>query len=206
MKLVVFGATGKTGIEVVKQSLAQGHEVTAFVRDPQKLSLTDERLRIAVGDGLDLDAVTAAIQGHDTVVCSLGSSSLGKTTIRSAGTANIIEGMGTHQVNRLIAVTAMGVAESWPTLSTAAKLFFGTMLRNVRQDHEKQEALIRASDLDWTIVRPSGLTDGPRTGQYDSGENIRAKSSQIARADVADFILKELDSSANIRKAITITN
>lgn len=206
MKLIVFGATGKTGMEVVRQALAEGHEVTAFVRDPSKMSLTDERLRLAAGDALDLGAVTSAVMGHDAVVCSLGSNSLGKSDIRSAGTDNIIKGMDASQVTRLIAVTAMGVAESWPTLSFAAKAFFSTVLRNVRIDHEEQEALIRASKVAWTIVRPSGLTDGPRTGQYDAGENIRAKSSQIARADVADFILKELDSGANIGKAITVTN
>jgi len=206
MKLVVFGATGKTGGEIVKQSLAQGYEVTAFVRDPSKLTLEHSDLKVTTGDIYDLSAVTQAIQSQDAVICSLGTSDLGKTTVRSEGTANIIKAMKEKHVQRLVVVSAMGVAESWSTLSFVNKLFFATLLRGSQQDHEKQEVVVKESELDWTIMRPSGLTDSPLTGSYSIGENILGKTSRIGRADVAHAIIKELDDNAFVHKAPTITN
>jgi len=207
MKLAVFGASGKTGIEIVKQALEQGHAVTAFVRDPFRLSIEDESLTLVVGDAFDLASVDKAVQGQDAVICALGAGSeLKKTTVRTTGTINIISGMQKNNVKRLMAVTAMGVGESWDTLSLVNKFFFATLLKSSRDDHETQEAAVKESGLDWTIIRPSGLTDTPRTGIYEVGENIPAATSKIARADIADLILKELEQNALIGKAVTITN
>ena len=206
MKLVIFGATGKIGQEIVKQSIAQGNEVTAFVRDPSKIALNNNNLKIMTGDIYELTAVTQAVQGQDAVICSLGSNDLGKTTVRSEGTANIINAMKEKHVNRLVVVSAMGVGESWSTLSFVNKLFFATLLSSARQDHEKQEVVVKESDLDWTVIRPSGLTDTPLTGSYAIGENIPAKTSKIARADVAHAIIKELHDNTYLHKAVTITN
>ena len=206
MKLVVFGATGKTGKEIVKQSLAQGCEVTAFVRDPSKMTLEHGDLKVIKGDIFEFTAVTQAIQGQDAVICSLGTSELGKTTVRSEGTANITKAMKENHVNRLVVVSAMGVAESWSTLSIVNKLFFATLLRSSRQDHEEQEFVVKESDLDWTIIRPSGLTDTPQTESYAIGENIIGKTSKIARADVAHAIIKEIHDNTFVHRAVTITN
>lgn len=206
MKIVVFGATGKTGKEIVKQSLVRGDEVTAFVRGPSKMKLEHDDLKIITGDVHEYSAVTRAIQGQDAVICSLGTSELGKTNVCSKGTANIIRAMKENQVKRLIVVTAMGVGESWSTLSFVNKLFFATLLRNARQDHEKQEVVVRESDLDWTIIRPSGLTDTALTESYAIGEKISVKTSQIARADVAHAIIKEIHDETFMYKAVTISN
>jgi putative NADH-flavin reductase len=206
MKLVVFGATGKTGQEIVKQSLSQGYKVTAFVRDPSKMTLEHGDLKIIKGDIYEFTAVKQAVQGQDAVICSLGTSELGKTTVRSEGTANIIRAMKENHVNRIVVVTAMGVAESWSTLSFVNKLFFATLLRNTREDHEKQEVFVKESNLDWTIIRPSGLTDTPLTESYDIGESIQGKTSRIARADVAHAIIKEVHDNTFVHKAVTITN
>ena len=205
MKLVVFGSTGKTGVELVKQSLALGFDVTAFLRDTSRMPFTDECLHCMTGDVLNLIDVQKAVQEQDAVVCALGSNSLSKTSIRSEGTANIIKAMKENNVTRLVVISAMGVAESWSTLSFINKLFFATLLCT-RQDHEKQEVLVKKSELDWTIVRPSGLVDTPVTESYNIGENILAKTSKISRADVAHFILKELIENAIVNKAVTITN
>jgi putative NADH-flavin reductase len=99
----------------------------------------------------------------------------------------------------------MGTGDSWDTLSLVNKFFYATLLKSSREDHEAQETVVRESALNWTIIRPSGLTDDPRTGVYEVGENISAKTSKIARADVADLILKELQQNAFVRKAVTIT-
>ena len=207
MNLAIFGATGGTGQQVVKAALAQEHTVTAFVRDPKRLSIQDQRLQIVTGDVFDPEAVAKAVINQDAVICALGGGrDLKKTTVRATGTEHIIQGMQAYQVKRLVVVTAMGIGESWNTLSAVNKIFFATALSSARSDHEKQEKAVKASGLDWTIIRPSGLTDGPQTGEYQFGETIRAKSSTIARADVADLMLKALEDDQLIRKAVTITN
>jgi len=207
MKLAIFGATGNTGIELVKQALEEGHTVSAFVRDPARLAIEDSNLTLVTGDVFDAASVTQAVQGQDAVVCALGAGSeLKKTTIRTTGTINIISGMQENNLKRLVVVTAMGVGESWDNLSLFNKFFFATLLKSSRDDHETQEAAVKESGLDWTIIRPSGLTDTPRTGVYEVGENISAATSKIGRADVADLILKELEQNKRIGKAVTITN
>ena len=207
MNIAVFGATGKTGLEVVKQALEGGHQVTAFVRDSARLEIENGNLAVITGDVFDESTVTEAVKGQDAVVCALGAGSdLKKTTVRANGTVNIIKGMKKNNVKRLLVVTAMGVGESWDTLSVINKFFFAVLLKSSREDHEAQEAAVKESGLDWTIIRPSGLVDTPRTGVYDFGENIPAKTSKIARADVADLILKELEQNANIGKSLTISN
>lgn len=206
MKVLVFGATGKTGLEIVKQCLDQSFDVTAFVRDPQRLTVTHEKLKHKVGDVNDEQNVVKAIEQHDAVVCALGAgNSLKETTVRTVGTQNIIQGMKQHKVTRLIVVSAMGVGESWKTLSVINKLFFALFLKHSRKDHEAQEKAVKQSGLAWTIVRPSGLKDDPKSGYYVAKEHIKAKKAIIARADVADLIVKELIEPKLIGKAVTIT-
>jgi len=207
MNIAVFGATGKTGLEVVKQALEGGHQVTAFVRDPARLEMENDNLSVVTGDVFDSAAVAEVIKGQDAAICALGAGSdLKKTTVRTTGTINIIQAMQQQKVKRLLVVTAMGVGESWDTLSVINKFFFAVLLKSAREDHEAQEAAVKESGLDWTIIRPSGLVDTPRTGVYDFGENIPAKTSKIARADVADLILKVLGDNNQIGKALTISN
>ena len=206
MKLAIFGATGNTGVELVKQALEKGHQVTAFVRDPSRLSIKHNQLNLVTGDVFDPASVAEAVQNQDAVVCALGARDLKKTTIRATGTTNIIQAMKQHGVQRLLVVTSMGTGDSWNTLSLINKFFYATLLKSSREDHEAQETVIRKSGLDWTIIRPSGLTDEPRTGVYEVGENIPAKTSKIARADVADLIVKELEQNVLVHKAVTITN
>lgn len=207
MQITIFGATGKTGIELVNQALEKGHAVTAFVRDPARLAVEDESLTIIEGDIFDPSSVARAVQGKDAVICTLGAGSdLKKTSVRTDGTVNIINGMKEYNVNRLIVISAMGVGDSWDTLSLLNKFVFATLLKSSREDHEAQESAVRDSGVDWTVIRPSGLTDTPRTGSYEVGENISATTYKIARADVADLVLKELEQNKLIGKAVTITN
>lgn len=205
MKITIFGATGGTGVEVVKQALEGGHTVTAFVRTPGVLAEQD-RLKVVIGDIHNPIDVEQAISGQDAIVCALGSRDLKKTTIRTEGTRSIINAMIKHHVRRLIVVSAMGIGESWTSLSLVNKAFFAILLKSAREDHETQEAAVKASGLDWIIIRPSGLVNTPRTGIYSVGESIRTKTSQISRADLADLILKNLEATELVHKAVTITN
>ena len=206
MKLTIFGATGGTGTEVVKQALERGHLATAFVGNPAQLVDMGDGVAIVTGDIHDVASVEKAVQGQDAVICALGARDLKKTMIRTEGTVNIISAMKNQNVGRLLVVSAMGVGESWDSLSLINKLFFAILLKSARADHEAQEAAVKSSGLAWTIIRPSGLVNTPCTGVYSVGENIRARTSQISRADVADLILNELEKQALVHKAVTITN
>ena len=139
MKLVIFGATGTVGAQVVQQALEQGHAVTAFVRNLAKLDLQHPRLSFAQGDVMDASAVEQAIRGQDAVICVLGSGKQLKSTIRSEGTRQIIRSMEKVGVRRLICQSTLGTGDSWAQrhthldlISALAILFFLTV--NLRHE------------------------------------------------------------------------
>ena len=195
MKLVVFGATGNVGQQVVKQALEQGHEVIAFARNPLKLQIKHPKLQLFQGDVMDSARVEQALQGQDIVVCTLGSGKKLSGKVRSQGTQNIIEAMKKCAMKRLICQTTLGVGESWGSLNFYWKyVMFGFILRKVFADHQIQEDMVQNSGLDWTIIRPRAFIEGELTGQYRHGFPGTDKTSKltITHADVADFILKQL--------------
>lgn len=203
MKLVIFGSTGSIGRQLVKQALEQGHAVTAFARDPAKLDIQHANLKVFQGDAMDAASVEKAVQGQDAVLCVLGSGGKRKGTIRSEGTRQIIHAMEKAGVRRFICQTTLGVGDSQGNLNFFWKyIMFGAILRDVFADHEKQENYVRQSRLDWTIVRPGAFTDGNRTGKYRHGFPGTDKTTKlkISRADVADFIVKQLADDSYLYK------
>jgi putative NADH-flavin reductase len=208
MKLVIFGSTGGTGRQVVQQALDQGHMVTAFARDPNKINIKHSNLRIVQGDVMDAISVEQAIRGQDAVVCVLGAGKQLKGTVRSEGTQQIIRAMQKVGVRRLICQSTLGAGDSWGSLNFFWKyVMFGFILRHVFADHEKQENEVRQSNLAWTIIRPGAFVDGDRTGNYRYGFPGTDKSSKlkISRADVADFILKLLANDTYIHKTPSVS-
>lgn len=209
MKTIVFGATGTVGKLAVEKLLAEGHEVTAFARSPQKLNIGHPNLTLRAGDALDADAAANAIAGHDAVIVTLGAGMSRKSMVRSKGTMNIIHGMQQHGVTRLIAQSTLGAHESWDNLNFFWKrIMFGALLRPVFKDHELQEQLVRASGLDWTLVRPSAFEDGPAKGTFKEGfgprePNLKLK---IARADIAAFLTRQLNDLRYTHQAVAISN
>jgi uncharacterized protein YbjT (DUF2867 family) len=209
MKVIVFGATGTIGRVAVQQMLEDGHEVTAFARNPKKLDFEDPRLTFVAGNAFSEDVVASAIEGQDAVVVALGSGKSRKSVIRSVGTANIIRGMQAHGVTRLICQSTLGAHESWGNLNFLWKyIMFGVLLRPVFLDHELQETLVRVSGLNWTIVRPSGFTDGPATGAFKQNinPNDRNLTLKITRADVAKFLARQLTDLEYMHRAVGISN
>lgn len=202
MKVVVFGATGSIGRQIVMQALSLGHEVTAFVRNPQKLNdLPHSSLRLTGGDVFNIDEVRSAVKGQDAVLCALGAGRKGG--VRAEGTRNIIKAMKQEGVKRLVCQTTLGAGDSRGNLNFFWKhIMFGWLLKEAFKDHEIQERYIRESQLEWTIVRPGAFTDGPLTGTYRHGFSGAEKAIKlkISRADVADFMLKQLDSDEYINK------
>ncbi|MDJ0582613.1 NAD(P)-dependent oxidoreductase [Crocosphaera sp.] len=194
MKLVVFGATGNIGQQVVKQALEQGHEVTAFARNPLKLDIKHPKLQLFQGDVMDNARVEQALQGQEIVVCTLGSGKNLSGNVRSKGSENIIKAMKKCGIKRFICQSTLGVGESWENLNFYWKyIMFGFILRKVFADHERQEDMVQNSGLDWTIIRPGAFIEGELTGQYRHGFPGTDKTSKltITHADVADFILKQ---------------
>lgn len=208
MQLVIFGATGTVGRQVVQQALEQGHTVTAFARNLAKLDIQHPQLSFAEGDVMDASAVEQAIQGQDAVVCVLGSGKKLTGTIRSEGTQQIIQAMKKAGVRRLICQSTLGTGDSWSNLDFYWKyIMFSFILRQVFADHERQEALVKGSNLDWTIVRPSAFIDGPRTGRYRHSfpSTDRDITLQISRADVADFILKQISDQSSVHQTPSLS-
>jgi putative NADH-flavin reductase len=201
MKVAVFGATGTIGRQLIEQALEQGHTVTAFVRDPAKLDIKSPYLKVVRGDVLDPASVEKAVQGQDAVLCSIGAGRKG--TVRSEGTRNIVRAMEKAGVRRLICQSSLGVGDSRGNLNFLWKyVMFGVLLRDAFKDHVLQENFVKQSRLDWTIVRPAAFTDGERTGNYHHGFPGTRNGLQlkISRADVADFMLKQLGDSTYLRK------
>ncbi|NKY27322.1 NAD(P)-dependent oxidoreductase [Nocardia gamkensis] len=207
MKIAVFGATGTVGRLVVEQALREGHEVTAFTRSAASVTQRHDRLRVVEGDVLDTNSVQRAVQGQDAVLISLGNGRKG--VVRAGGTAAIIDAMNRTGVKRLICQTTLGVGDSRGNLNFLWKyVMFGLLLRPAYADHVRQEEYVLASDLDWTIVRPSAFTDGPATGSYRRGfpAGERGLSLKIARADIADFMIEQLTDTTYLRQAPGISN
>jgi putative NADH-flavin reductase len=205
MRLLIIGATGGTGRELVKQALERGHLVTAFVRTPEKLRFAHERLTVVRGDVLDRSSVEAAVRGHDAVVSALGHKRwFYPTRILSAGTANILGAMQACGVRRFVCETSLGLGESCGRMGLYYTLFvIPVILPLYYWDKRRQERLIRASRLDWVIVRPGVLTNGRRRGVYEHGPKVGhwLWTVRISRADAADFMLSQISSDRYLRSA-----
>jgi len=203
MKLALFGATGGTGEQIAQQALAAGHTVSVLVRDPAKLKRQDAKLTVITGNVLTQADVDKTVAGADAVICTLGNTRNNPDMVVSRGTQQVITAMQQQGIPRLLVVSSLGVGDSKQNLSLILRLLMQTFLRKVFKDKEAQEQLVRNSGLTWTIVRPGGLTDEPRTGSYQVGVDSTLRG-RVSRADVADFVLRELTRNAFIGQAPAI--
>ena len=188
MKIAIFGASGRTGILTVYQALNKGHLVTAFARKPSSVTIQHKNLRVIQGDILEYEKVKQAVEGQDVIISALGVESRKPTTVLSEGTRNILRAMEECKVSRFICMSSAGI------LGNDAGILFGKIimplfLKQVFIDKVRQMKIIQEANLDWVIVRPTSLTDAPKTGKYKItlGPPV---SRRIPRADVADFMLK----------------
>lgn len=198
MKILVIGATGATGQEIVKQALEARHQVTALVRDPAKVHFLPSVQKV-VGNVLDAKSLHRAVAGQEAVISSLGSGATGpfkELTKLSEGTRNLVRAMQAENVKRLVCITGIGAGESkghgpwWYDW-----LVQPLVLRGVYVDKTRQEAVVRQSGLDWTLVRPGALTNGPAKGSAAVRvvtDLSGVHAGFISRADVAAFCLREL--------------
>lgn len=199
MKVAVFGATGGTGRRVVESALAQGHEVTALVRDPAKLAISNPALTVVTGNVMDAAAVEKTLSGAAAAVVSLGNTSNNPERVVSEGTKVVLAGMKKLGVPRIVVVSSLGVGDSKDRVPFFFKALMKGPLKKTMEDKELQEAAVKASGLEWIIVRPGGLTDGPATGKYKAGTTVSA--GQVSRADVAEFTVRQLTDDTYLRQA-----
>jgi putative NADH-flavin reductase len=204
MKVIVFGATGATGKVLVSQARAHGHDVTAMARHPEAITPGDG-VKVLRGDARDSASVKAAIAGQDAVLGALGSRSLGKSDLLQRSSGNIIAAMNENGVRRLIILGAAGALHD-PSKHqgvfgrTVMRVLLRTLLKNVSRDQAAQERQVEASGLDYTIVRPPFLTNGAATGRYRVAlDGLPARWSAISRADVAAFMVEQLDAATHVR-------
>jgi putative NADH-flavin reductase len=195
VKILVFGANGPTGREVVAQARGLGDEVTEFVRAVD-------------GDATDPAAVGQAVPGHDAVVSALGRRrSFSSAHLMERAMRAIVPAMQRAGVRRLVVVSAFGVGETWRDAPLVLRLMHRTVLRDIFADKKVAQDYVQATPLDWTFVYPVALTDGPRTGRYRVGERLELRGiPTISRADVADFIARELHAPQYVRRTAIVSS
>jgi uncharacterized protein YbjT (DUF2867 family) len=202
MRVTVFGAAGGTGRRVVDEALAAGHVVTVLVRDPVKLGDVDPRVTVEVGDARDPEVVARVVAGAQGVISAIGGPGTGRSTAITDAMTTIVAGLPAG--TRLLAVSTVGAGDSGKQMPRAVRMTVMLMLRNAIADHNGQERAIIASDLDWTIARCVGLTDGPATGEVHVGTGGRVGGSRIARAAVARWLVEQLEDSTYSRQAVSL--
>ena len=204
MKVLVFGANGATGRLVVDEALAEGHRVSAFVRGASAPFPDD--VRVITGDATDMRAVRTAMPGHDAVICTLGVRNAlrsGRLIERSLG--EIVPAMELAEAPRLIVMSALGVGATFAQAPLVPRILYRVMLSDIFADKQRGERMVEASILDWTIVHPPLLTDGPLTGAYRAGEELPlAGFPKISRANVAHFMVEALGAAAWSRRHVIV--
>ena len=207
MKVLIIGAAGKSGRAVVKQALAAGHDVAAFVHKT-KGYLPDSNVRVIQGDARDRSAMDSAMLGQEAVIDTIGGKlSFKTTTLEASAVATIIASMQSSGVRRLVVISVIGEGESVANTNWYGCLFLATLLRSEMKDKAAMEAIVDASGLDWIIVRLPFLNDDPGTGNIhvfsaETGEVAR----KLTRTNLAAFMVAQLSSDGHLQKAVAIAN
>lgn len=178
----------------------------AFARNLKAVTQKDPRLTVVRGDVLDRAAVERAVMGYDAVLSALGIKPWTREPVLLEGTRNILAAMEKHGVRRFICESSFGVGDSKDDTDWFTNFMIGLLMGRLFEQKARQEELIRQSKVEWSIVRPARLTNGPRTGKYRDGEHLRpGLFGHISRADVAEFMLRQLTDDTWLRKTVTIS-
>ena len=210
MRVLIFGASKGIGLETIRQALDAGHDVRALARSANTIAISNPSLEKIRGNGLKTADVEAAVVGVDVVIQTLGVG-LGELFrpihLFSDATRILITAMKKQSIKRLICVTGFGAGDSRASISCLQRLPFKVVFGRAYEDKTLQEQLIKESELDWTIVRPGVLTNGPQTGRYQIlTEASQWRNGAISRANVADFLVKQIEDRASIGKAPVLIN
>ena len=207
LKVLIIGATGGTGQQLVAQALQAGCDVTAFARNISRISVQHERLRCVAGDATAAwSSLDEAMRGQDAAISAIGvGASLQAGDLIQRAVPAMLSAMRAHRVRRLIFTSAIGVGDAFHDAPLFSRIMIRLLLRDIYADKAIGDALVEESGLDWTIVQPAQLTNGPLTGTCRAGENLKWSGiPTISRADVAHFMLGELKQSAYIGKTVRL--
>lgn len=206
MRLAIFGATGGTGLELTRQALEKGHSVRVLLRNPNRMTLTSPSMRIVLGSVLDHESVRKTVLGSDAVLSCIGQGTLLRNTrVCSVGTRLIADVMKEQGLRRLVVESAFGAGESLAQAGALQRLMFATLLRAPYEDKNLMEPELKASGLDWTILRPTLLTNGPRTGRYVVVVGGRPEAARVSRADVATAMLRAVEERLWVEESPMVT-
>jgi putative NADH-flavin reductase len=202
MNILVLAASGKTGRHVLDQALAAGNNVTAFVRDPGKLDRED--VAVAVGDARNVDDLRTALRGQDAVISTLGTGLNPNQKLIEGSTEALLEAMHATGVKRLVMLSTFAAS---PTYKARGIMKLANVaVKGIVADKTAGEMLLKHSDLDWTIVYASRLTDGPRTSGYWTVDGTLTDVGTISRADLADALLSTLSDATSVRQSRVVTS
>jgi putative NADH-flavin reductase len=210
-RVLIIGASKGIGLETTRQALEAGHRVRALARSAAASGSSNANLEKIRGDALDRRDIAAALDGIDVVIQALGVSSLGDlfrpVSLFSDTTRILVSAREGQAVKRLIAVTGFGAGDSRASIGCLQRLPFLMVFGRAYADKSMQEQLIKDSSLDWTIARPGILTNGLRTGRYKIlDEPSEWRNGIISRADVADFLVRQIEDRTRLRKAPVLVN
>ena len=208
MKLLVLGGTGGTGRHIVTQALDAGHAVTVLARDRASVGVQHERLRVVDGSVRNIAALGDATRGQDAVISAIGrGKSFKSENLIAESVPGIIATMQQNGIRRLIFTSALGVGDTYRDSPLVPRIFFRTLLRGIYADKLIGDQMIRNSTLDWTIVQPAVLTDGPLTRAYRVGEHLRlAGINKVSRADTAHFMVDRLEDRSTFGKTLILAD
>jgi uncharacterized protein YbjT (DUF2867 family) len=206
MKIAVFGATGLTGRYVVRLLVEGDHRVRVLARDPAGAATFGDGVSVVSGDARDSSAVAQTIEDRDAVISAFGQRSRRKDDLQETFYRNLITAMAQASVQRLVALSALGVGDSYARIPLAFRLIRNTLLKNVYDDKDRADALLIASGLQYTNVRPARLTNGPARGGVRASLDSHGLSNSISRADVAAFLVGQLNDPTWLRQSPLIGN
>lgn len=202
--ILVLGATGGTGRLIAREAQARGYKVTALVRSAEKAGDL-KGARLVTGDARDANALRTALKGQDAVISALGTpaSPFREVTLLSSATRALVEAMKAEQISRLVAITGIGAGDSRGHGGFAFDhLIYPLLLRHVYADKDRQEAIVRASGLDWVLVRPAVLNDKAGRGDVRALEDLSSfHGGTISREDVAQFAVAQVESDQWLRRS-----
>jgi putative NADH-flavin reductase len=205
MRLAIFGGTGGTGLALCRLALERGHSLRVLLRNPNRMTLSHPQMRIVLGNVLEREAVTKTLLGSDAVLSCLGTRNLMRNDgVVSTGTHLVMELMREMGLRRFVVESAFGAGESLAQATLLQRAVFATLLRHPYADKNVMEPDVKASGLEWTILRPTRLSDGEATGRYVAGPEPPA-SGVVTRADVAAAMLRAVEERLWIREALTVT-
>ncbi len=209
MKIALFGATGRTGMQVLQQALAANDEVVALVRAPAKVTVQDPRLTLIQGDAMNAADVDKTVQGVDAVISTLGQRKDSPRDMQTVAIRNVVAAMQKYGVKRLVSLTGAGVdapQDKPKFMNHVIKLALKTISGHVLRDAVQHFEVIKNSPLDWVVVRGPMLTEGPHTGKYRVGWVGVNTGPRISRADVADFLLKQATDTTYLHQTPMISD